>query len=436
MGRPVGDEKARSGLLSSLAEVAKRLLQENDRSRSVGGVSRNKLAAAAPRPELTVPVSAFRMVGLAEVQAKLGDRWPALAEKVHAVAQSTIARHLVRGDVFDRQGDDGYLVLFATLGTEEAEFKSRIIAREIVDRLLGDSETANFQIAARCVAIPAEALVDGDLELVVSRALDRAPQQAAVPDSSLIGPVAPVPSQPEQLTHSYSPVWDTRQMTLLHFRAHTVRSEVEFDERAREVQAYRADLALVRTVALDLQGLSAEGRRLPVTVALDHASLGASSQRANLLQALAAVPPGLRKILTLEISAPASGFWTYGCKAFLEVAHTLGVGASALVPLNEPQALPQAGALRRIATEVGGPSRREAASLRLLTAFAGHARTLGLDCAAYGLDTRALVLGAIGASFRYVAGTAVHPDVEGLATALRFEPLDLYRDAPLTVARA
>ena len=126
--------KSHRGLLSSLADVARRLIHEHDGRRAVGGVSRH--GQAPPRAaEPMVPVCAFRMVGLADVQAKLADRWPALAEKVHGVAQSVIARHMVRGDVFDRHGDDGYLVLFATLGAEEAEFKSRIIAREIAEKL-------------------------------------------------------------------------------------------------------------------------------------------------------------------------------------------------------------------------------------------------------------------------------------------------------------
>ena len=130
------DSKGRlgAGLLKSLADVAKRLLQDRDGDRTPGGVSRHRAAAERPA-EAVVPVCSFRMVGLAEVQARLADRWPALAERVHATARSVIQRHLVRGDVFDQDGDDGYMVLFATLGADEAEFKSRIIGREIVEPL-------------------------------------------------------------------------------------------------------------------------------------------------------------------------------------------------------------------------------------------------------------------------------------------------------------
>jgi len=436
MGPP--DKKGRpgAGLLHSLAEAAKRLLHDRDEDRPVGGVSRHRASPERPA-EAVVPVCNFRMVGLAEIQARLADRWPALAEKVHSTARSVIQRHLVRGDVFDQHGDDGYLVLFATLGAEEAEFKSRIIAREIVQRLLGEGDTAGLNIDTHCAAIPAQALADGDVEFVLAEALQavetRSDPAAPAPGGSVVVAEAP---DAEGASHSYSPVWDTRQMTLLHFRAHASRPWAEFDDRMQEVEAYRKDIALVRAVAIDLQGLAAEGRRLPVTVAIEHSSLAVSSQRANLVQALAAMPGATRKILTLEIGVPTDGFWTYGCKSLLEMCRPLGVGLAARVRLDEPQAMPPPGGLKSIATDLDGAPRRETASLRLLTGFASLARAQGHECAAYGLKSRALVLGAIGAGFRYVAGPAVHPDVGGLATALRFEPIDLYADVQRAAARA
>ena len=438
MGLSDGKGRLGAGLLSSLAEVARLLLQDGEADRQTGGVSRHR-AGGGRAGDSVVAVSSFRMVGLAEVQERLADRWPALAEKVHATARSVIQKHLVRGDVFDRQGDDGYLVLFATLGPEEADFKSRVIAREIVERLLGegDNEAAGLNIATQCVAIPAQALVDGDMELVVGKALQAAEAATvAAGPASGSSPAEPGDAGAEGGRHSYSPVWDTRQMTLLHFRAHAARTWTEFDSRTREVEAYKADIALMQAVTVDLRGLAVEGRRLPVTVAIEHSSLAVNSQRASLIQALASIPGAARKILTLEISVSPDGFWTYGCKSFLEMCRPLGVGLAARVALDEPQAMPPAGGLKCVAADLSGPPRREAASLRLLTAFGGLARAQGHEGAAYGLKSRALVLGAIGAGFRYVSGSAVHPDVGGLATALRFQPIDLYADVQRAAARA
>jgi hypothetical protein len=82
----------------------------------------------------------------------------------------------------------------------------------------------------------------------------------------------------------------------------------------------------------------------------------------------------------------------------------------------------------RSATDLSGTAGHEAQAMVLLAAFAEAARAQGLESCVYGLNSRALVLGAVGAGFRYVAGPAIHPDVTGLATALRFEPSDLYTD--------
>lgn len=420
------------GFLASFAEAARRLLEQPSGARPLGGLGRS----AGPEKsaaDVMVPVCAFQMVGLAEVQARLAERWPDLAEKVHATAQAIIARHLVRGDVFERRGDDGYLVLFATLGASEAEFKSRVIAREIAERLLGESDGADrVEVAARCATVSADALAGGDCEMAVDMALAQATQLASHPMADpTTGSSAPTQTR-VSLTRSYAPVWDTEQMTLLRFRGYIPRAPPGvLEDRAREAIAFQQDLALVRAVAGDLQVLARQNRRLPTTVSIDHATLGVTSQRASLRHALSNIPAALRKFVTLEVCWPQESFWTYGCKAFLEMTKPLGIGWSALVPLEQIDQIPQAGALKVVATDLSASPGHEAQALEMLAAFAAAARAQSLESCVYGLSSRALVLGAVGAGFRYVAGPSIHPDVTGLATALRFEPADLYTDRAL-----
>lgn len=410
-----------AGLLKSVAEAALRLLKAEGQERSAGGVSSHR-SVAERLAEAAVPLCSLRVVDLAQVKARLGERWPAMSEKVHVAAQTVIQRHLMRGDVYDRHGEDGYLVLFASLGKAEAEFKGSVIAREIAERLLGEEGASELDITSACAAIPARSLLEGDPNAVIAEALERA---EAGGDAEPAVEAAPAE---EPLVHSYSPVWDTKQMTLLHFRAHIPRAYGEMEERASEGPAHNADVTLLRGVARDLQGLAAEGRRFPVAIQIEHSSLASNSRRTNIVQALSGIPIALRKFATLEIGAPLDGFWTYGCKTFLEMSRPLGIGLSARVRLEEPQAIPVGSGLRSIAVDLGGQYRGEAATLRLLTAFCEQAGGLGHECAAYGLNSRALVLGAMGAGFRYVSGRAVHADVPEMSNALRFEPLDLYAD--------
>jgi hypothetical protein len=185
-------------------------------------------------------------------------------------------------------------------------------------------------------------------------------------------------------------------------------------------------LAVLRAVAGDMQVLARQNRRLPTTVAIDHASLAVTSQRSNLRHALAGVPTSLRKFITLEVCDPKESFWTYGCKTFLDMTRSMEIGWSALVALEQIQLIPPAGTLKLVATDLTGSERPEAQSMALLAAFAEAARAQGLESCVYGLNSRALVLGAVGAGFRYIAGPAVHPDLPELGTALRFEPAHLY----------
>ena len=451
-------------LLVGLAEGARRILGAQER-RAPGGLSRSR--SAAPQPaEIAVPLSAFKMVGLAEVQAKLGDRWPALAEKVHLIAQNTISRHLARGDVFERQGDDGYLVLFATLGSAEAEFKSRVIAKEIVQHLLGEGEADGIGLRALCTEISATALAKGDHEAVLAEALARAAPAHETPSANRLGPATADDAQarsrlspagpdaarggagraqgpadgevqeaPEVRVHVYSPVWDVTQMTLLRFRAFVLEEPTAGPpNRALEWEAFQADLALIRAVGEDLRELADNGRRLPITLALRHTSLSSGSQRMRIYQALAELPAPLHKLMTLEICLSSDEFWTYACRAFLEMTRPLGVGWSALIDLERPQAIPQGGSwLRGVGGALADEARGEAESMRLLSSFGARARALRLECAAYGLSSRALVLGAVGAGFRFLAGPAIHVDVQRPAMAVRFEPLDLYPDLARSV---
>lgn len=86
----------------------------------------------------TVVAGKVQLVGLAEVRAAIGDRWPALAERSFQAAESILRKHLSATDVFSRTADDGFLVCFTELGEAEAQFKARTIAAEIREKLVGE----------------------------------------------------------------------------------------------------------------------------------------------------------------------------------------------------------------------------------------------------------------------------------------------------------
>lgn len=86
----------------------------------------------------TMVAGKVQLVGLADVRAAIGERWPELADRSFQAAEHILRRHLSPTDVFSRTADDGFLVCFTELGEAEAQFKARTIATEIRDKLVGE----------------------------------------------------------------------------------------------------------------------------------------------------------------------------------------------------------------------------------------------------------------------------------------------------------
>ena len=107
----------------------------------------------------TVVAGKVQLVGLADVRAAIGDRWPALAERSFQAAENILRRHLGATDVFSRTADDGFLVCFTELDEPEAQFKARTIAQEIRDKLVGEfPEMALTEVTGFATTVE----VDGD----------------------------------------------------------------------------------------------------------------------------------------------------------------------------------------------------------------------------------------------------------------------------------
>jgi PAS domain S-box-containing protein len=80
----------------------------------------------------------LQLIGLADVRAELGDKWPQISDQVFSLADRILRRHLISGDVVQRTTDDGFLVCFKDLSEQEANLKAIEIAQEIRDRLIGE----------------------------------------------------------------------------------------------------------------------------------------------------------------------------------------------------------------------------------------------------------------------------------------------------------
>jgi PAS domain S-box-containing protein len=120
-------------------------------------------------------VGRIKLVGLDEVRAALGDRWPAVAQRAMATAESVIKRHCGTQDSFSRADDTSFLICFGVLSEEEASFRAAMIGREIRNRLIGqgeDPDNAYVRSVAAVVRLPDERGSNASFQATLLNRLD------------------------------------------------------------------------------------------------------------------------------------------------------------------------------------------------------------------------------------------------------------------------
>jgi PAS domain S-box-containing protein len=121
-------------------------------------------------------VGRIKLVGLEEVRAALGNRWPAVAERAMATAEVVIKRHCGPEDSYSRADDTSFLMCFGALSEEESSFRAAMIGREIRNHLIGqgeDPDNAYVRAIAAVVRFPDRGETDASLHAVLLNGLDQ-----------------------------------------------------------------------------------------------------------------------------------------------------------------------------------------------------------------------------------------------------------------------
>jgi PAS domain S-box-containing protein len=132
--------------------------------------------AGAPAAMRTESAGRIKLVGIDEVRAALGDRWPAVAERAMATAEAVIKRRCGKQDSYSRADDTSFLMCFGALSEQESAFRATMIGREIRDRLIGqgsDPDTAFVRSIAAAVRFPDQGESDASLHAVLLDGLDK-----------------------------------------------------------------------------------------------------------------------------------------------------------------------------------------------------------------------------------------------------------------------
>jgi hypothetical protein len=101
------------------------------------------------------------VIGLQQVRAHFGDKWPAMREKVQSIARRAIEHHLAETDLFTGFGESAFVIVFAGLTAEAARVKCALIADEIARRVFGTEARPDIvEVATSVIKPEGEVVVD------------------------------------------------------------------------------------------------------------------------------------------------------------------------------------------------------------------------------------------------------------------------------------
>ncbi len=108
----------------------------------------------------------LQVISLVEFREAVGERWPRFADKVMLIAEGVIHAHIGKGNLFARQGQDFFLLVFRSCSQDEGRYRALTIAQELGVRLLGDQfEGLDRPLALAAEITLADAIADGRIDL-------------------------------------------------------------------------------------------------------------------------------------------------------------------------------------------------------------------------------------------------------------------------------
>lgn len=170
-------------------------------------------------------VSKMQFVSLVELRATFGDSWRYLASRVINIAEAAIAANLTADDTFTRQGEDGFLILFADRHDITPGERADMIADEIRVRLLGEEASQARELPIKVATLTEQEVgmiptdgQDDDTLGVLNNILNRKMAR----DTRPVGD--PLARFFEQITIQYAAVWNSQKATVSHYHCSPTRA--------------------------------------------------------------------------------------------------------------------------------------------------------------------------------------------------------------------
>ena len=377
---------------------------------------------AAPGTLLAGHIS---LLGLDRIKEKLGSNWDRLAARVDRIAQTTIKRYLVPGDIFTQWKGSSYVLVFSTLGPEQARMKCRLISNEISKALLGEENAENIEVKTVVVKLDHTFHIEdlGSLDKILTQANEPQEPQTIETEQKHAAPV----QQPPQRRFAFRPMWNPRKRVLSSYRCVVTGTSKVLAADPKEVE--ELDFAAAEHVLDELDAILADRRvlLLGLPVHFETLSVGVTQRRYMELLAKRLTPDRARYAL-IALLDPPDGVVQSRLSQLLSPLRRYCRGIVATVNIDTPElGIFAAAGVHAVGFDVAAKSLPELTVMHHMNRFARAGERHNFGAFACGLRTTSLVAAGVGAGFTSLDGDAVAKVVDRPERVLSFQLSDLYQ---------
>lgn len=403
-----------------------------------------------------------RLLTMQAVRTRLGRDWPKLADRVQEAARHAIRRHLDSGDRYLEAGEACYILLFAQVDPEVANFRCAAVVQEVLTRLFGEEAAADPHFLALIGAHTATLRVEPGILDNAGSAFDWLERQL---ETEAPIPAAAEPRRdeadadydryfswaqgidrtllPERLSWRFRPIWDAPREAITTY-ACEVESARDRDGRpidtrwiyaqAEDPRIGHLDAQMLARVAMVLHEISSGRQPILISSSLHYHTLDTKLRRQAYLQQFRHLPEDHSRYLTLAVHGLPEGI--PGAMAQQLVAELRPHARHLVLRLDLAtsfQTRLRPDSLRRfrdagfdgIGFNAADLHRDEAALQRLLEAFGTAASHADLRAFVMGLRSQRTTLAALEAGFQFIHSDAIAAPVAKPSYMYRYTRADL-----------
>ncbi len=252
----------------------------------------------------SIDIAQIQFVGLEEVRAAYGDRWPNERERIQNVARNFVGKRLRREDILI-PCESGFVIVFGDVDSVDTALTAHAVGRSLTTFFTGEKATRSVS-------------VDVVHETVSARELPRFLQGLSGTDVSAArrGAAPPGAADPSAFSLRFQPLWDVSNEAIAAYFAEAVdpasgeripgyHFEADAPSPSRLLEI---DEITLRASETAMRTMFQSGHKAMLGVSVHVSSLMKVENRSRLLQVISSLDKELCKYRAVRLSGVGPGF--------------------------------------------------------------------------------------------------------------------------------